>query len=61
MTGRLVSKVVVVTGGGTSDRRRVHRPVLAPARPALPGGGKLWSNGPAAPPADRAANPDEKE
>jgi hypothetical protein len=35
--------------------------VIAPARPALPDGGKLWSNGPAAPPAGCAADPDEKE
>jgi hypothetical protein len=35
--------------------------VIAPAGPAPPDGGKLWSNGPAAPPAGYAATPDEKE
>ena len=43
------------------DRRRCYRPVIAPAGPARPDGGKLWSNGPAAAPGGCAATPDEKE
>jgi hypothetical protein len=35
--------------------------VSAPAGPAPPDGGKLWSNGPAAPLGGCAATPDEKE